>query len=274
MYLPPSFFIIGERKCGTSSLYRYLIKHPNVLPCQLKEPNFFGKGSEYVIQNIEEYWKLFPSKAYNGDIEFIWPELNKEGVLFHENVNIPRHKDRHYITGEASANTFFQVDPKLVHSYLPKIKLILLLRNPVDRAFSHHRMYQRFQKEGRDLGFKVHDFESDVRLELEQIKAGFDGEYLAPGLYLKQLKAWRAVYPAHQLKIFTAEVLKENPQKVLDQLLQYLELPPFDYGQFIHQRFNKAPKAEIPAAIRQELTDFFKPYNEALESYLGRQFPW
>ena len=55
-YLRPSFFIIGERKCGTSSLYRYLIAHPNVLPCQLKEPNFFGKGAEYVNENIEDYW--------------------------------------------------------------------------------------------------------------------------------------------------------------------------------------------------------------------------
>lgn len=274
MHLLPSFYIIGERKCGTSSLYRYLIKHPNVLPCELKEPNFFGKGHQFVNQNIQDYWKLFPTKKYQGNLEFVWPELNKEGILFHENVNIERKEDQKYITGEASANTFYQVDPNLVFQHLPKVKLILLLRNPVDRAFSHHRMYKRFQDEGRKLGFKVQDFEADVRAEMKGIKEGFDGEYLSPGLYLKQLKKWSAVYPEHQLKIFTAEELKEHPTKVLQQLLQYLELPDYNYGDFILQQFNKAPQAQISTALYEELATFFRPYNEALESYLNRKFYW
>jgi len=86
-FLRPSFFIIGERKCGTSSLYRYLIAHPNVLPCQLKEPNFFGKGATYANENIRDYWGLFPEKEATEAIQFDWPELNPQGILYHEAVS-------------------------------------------------------------------------------------------------------------------------------------------------------------------------------------------
>ena len=107
-YLEPSFFIIGERKCGTSSLYRYLVAHPNVLPCALKEPNFFGKGVDYVQQNIAEYWSMFPAKDSEATIEFSWPELNKQGILYHEDVVVERKTGINYITGEASAIPFMK----------------------------------------------------------------------------------------------------------------------------------------------------------------------
>ena len=178
-FLRPSFFIIGERKCGTSSLYRYLVAHPNVLPCELKEPNFFGKGAAYVHENIAEYWQLFPEKETTETIQFEWPELNKAGVLYHETVKVARNVDTKYITGEASVNTFYDVNPQLVQKYLPTTKLIVLFRNPVERAFSHHRMFQRFQEEGRDLGFKVNDFETDILSELAVIKKGGQGHYLS-----------------------------------------------------------------------------------------------
>ena len=55
----PTFFIIGANKCGTSSLYRYLVGHPWVLPCAEKEPNFFGRHDpEYIAQHIDEYFAL------------------------------------------------------------------------------------------------------------------------------------------------------------------------------------------------------------------------
>ncbi len=274
MYLKPSFFIIGERKCGTSSLYRYLVEHPNVLPCQLKEPNFFAQGKDQVTANIEAYWKLFPTQKDQGDISFVWPELNKEGILYHEDVNVNRIQGRQYLTGEASANTFYEADPALVAEYLPDIKLILLFRNPVERAFSHHRMYQRFQEEGRELGFIVTDFESDVRQEMNLINDGGWGEFLTPGIYLRKLENWRAHFPKHQLKIFTAKELKQSPQQTLNEIMDYLDLPNYQYGDFLNHHFNKAPQASMSAELYQDLDTFFQPYNEKLESFLGRKMSW
>jgi len=273
MYLKPSYFIIGERKCGTSSLFRYLVKHPNVLPGILKEPNFFGKGSNFVQQHIDKYWSLFPSIENNGDLYFEWPELNSEGLLYHEEVRVPRNTDIQHITGEASANTFFEVEPELVYRYQPDIKLILLIREPVERAFSHHRMYHRFMEEARG-GFDVTDFATDVRNEMHTIAKGGTGEFLAPGIYLNRLKKWLAVFPDNQLKVFTLGELERDPQSVMNQITAYLGIPAHDYGDFLRKRFNQAPAASIESEIREELLQFYAPHNQALAHFIGRELKW
>ena len=274
-YLEPSFFIIGERKCGTSSLYRYLVAHPNVLPCALKEPNFFGKGVDYVQQNIAEYWSMFPAKDSEATIEFSWPELNKQGILYHEDVVVERKTGINYITGEASANTFYEVNPQLVHQYLPNIKLILLFRNPVERAFSHHRMYQRFQAEGRDLGFAVQDFKTDMLAELAKLEKGESGHYLSPSIYLPQLKNWVNTFGKASIRVYFAEDLG-NPQKgamLLTDLQNFLGLPCHDYTGILKKRYNVAPKSKIPAKANNLLQTFFKPHNRLLQHYLGKDLP-
>ncbi len=275
-YIRPSFFIIGERKCGTSSLYRYLVQHPNILPCLLKEPNFFGKGAKYVARHIEEYWTYFPKKNATVDRSFMWPELNSKGILYEEEVIIQRESNQSYITGEASANTFYEVAPILVKKYLPNIKLILLLRNPIDRAFSHHRMYQRFQEEGRDLGFKVNSFEEDILTEMQLIQEGGTGSYLSPGIYLPTLKKWHTVFGKKAIKLYFTEDLKEliKADNILKELQLFLNLPYYKYGSYLEKRFNTAPIASFSPLLRSKMTTFYKPYNEALFSYIGQRRQW
>jgi hypothetical protein len=278
-YLRPTFFIIGERKCGTSSLYRYLINHPNVLPCALKEPNFFTNSPDYIQQHIAEYWALFPQKTATENIAFMWPELNEEGVLIHEKVEIARAKDTLYISGEASANTFYEVEPSLIKQYLPDIQLIILLRDPVERAFSHHRMYQRFQKEGRDLGFPVQDFKTDILAELALLEKGKQNEfeaYLAPGIYINQLKAWAKVFKKEQIKVyFTADLGDlQRAMSLMNDLQHYLNLPLLINQKDLEKRFNVAPKAAIDPVLRKKLAAFYQPYNEELAAFLGRSLPF
>lgn len=275
-YIAPSFFIIGERKCGTSSLYRYLVQHPNVLPCALKEPNFFGKGVKYVEEHIASYWQLFPLKEGTAPCTFSWPELDTQGILYHEDIRIPRIPNQQYITGEASANTFYEVNPSLVRRYLPKVQLIVLFRNPIERAFSHYRMYQRFQEEGRDLGFKVRDFETEVREEMELIKNGQRGEYLSPSIYLHQLERWVATFGQAQIKIYFTEDLKEmdKAKVILKDIHLILGLPQYEYGSYLSQHFNKAPAAFIPTTLTRDLQSFFKPYNKRLFEFLGIPIRW
>lgn len=275
-FIKPSFFIIGERKCATSSLYRYLLTHPQVLPCQLKEPNFFGKGKGYVVQNITHYWSLFPKINTQENIEFIWPELNESGILFEEKVVVKREAKQQYITGEASANTFYDVSPTLLKEYLPDIRLILLFRNPIDRTFSHHRMYHRFQAEGRELGFKVHSFEDDVLEEMALIQQGGQGRYLSPSIYMNTLPAWVATYGWEQLRLFFTEDLVAIPtaKKIMSSIEQHIGLSTHNYDTILEKRFNVAPSIHLSNSLRQELRRFFKPYNEALSDYLQQSLPW
>lgn len=275
-YIRPSFFIIGERKCGTSSLYRYLVQHPNVLPCSLKEPNFFGKDDKYVSKHIEEYWTFFPETNATTDRSFKWPELTPKGILYEEEIIVPRKPNQTYITGEASANTFYEVAPTLVKKYVPDIKLILLLRNPIDRAFSHHRMYQRFQEEGRDLGFKVRSFEEDILEEIDLIQKGGKGHYLSPGIYLPTLKKWHTCFGKSAIKVYFTEDLQESikAHNILKELQLFLDLPYYNYGNYLEKRFNKAPLAFFSPLLRSKMSTFYKPYNEVFFSYIGQNREW
>ena len=276
-HIRPSFFILGANKCGTSSLYRYLVAHPNVLPCAEKEPNFFGQhGPEYIASHIDEYYALFPTREYQGDLSFQWEASDQAGASLPARVHIERDPAREYITGEASANTFHEVSPSLLHQHLPDIKLILLFRNPIDRAYSHHRMYQRFQAAGNHLGFDVSDFETDIRAELEAHARGEATQYICPGIYVDKLQKWVAQYGWERVRVIITEELADpiKAKQIMQNLEGYLGIPHHDYGELLTRRFNHAPPSDITPRLRALLAGFYRAYNRGLQEYLGRELHW
>ena len=276
MHLKPSFYIIGERKCGTSSLYRYLLYHPNVLPCQLKEPQFFVKPLWRIILGIRKYYRLFPSLEHQGDITVNWPELDKEGKLFFETLTVERLPEEQYITGEASAETFYRAKPKVLQYFLPEIKLILLLRNPVERTYSHYRMLERYQKMGRKTAVPLTNFEDDMRREMEDTRKGRSSFFIGPSLYINRLSVWQKVFGKENLKVILTEQLDDASLAIetMNQLCSYLKLPEYDFSNILNERYNKAPQKGVPSEIEAELYDFFAPYNQALEDLLEIKLNW
>lgn len=273
----PSFFIIGANKCGTSSLYRYLLANSAVLPCAKKEPNFFGQHSAaYIAGHIDEYFSLFPTCDYRGPLTFEWAASDEASTSGTTTILVDRQPDGHHITGEASANTFHDVSPSLLHRYLPDTKLIVLLRNPVDRAYSHHRMYRRFTDAGHDLGVEIGEFEADIRAEMAAHERGERTEYIAPGMYVELLRGWIATYGAYKMKVLATEDLgrPRAAEQIMRELEDYLGLPAHDYADILTRRFNRAVPASIPPAVGSLLADFYRPHNERLQEYLGREFDW
>jgi Sulfotransferase family len=273
----PSFFIIGANKCGTSSLYRYLLVNPHVLPCAKKEPNFFGQHSaDYLANHIDEYFSLFPTCDYRGPLTFMWEASDEAGTSKPTTIVVERRPDTHYITGEASANTFHDVAPSTLHRYLPETRLIVLLRNPVDRAHSHHRMYQRFKAAGHDLGMEIGDFATDIQAEIAAHERGERTEYLGPGLYVELLPGWIATYGPHRVKVLFAEDLgrPRTAQQIMLELEDFLGLPNHDYADILTRRFNHARPASIDRATRSALAEFYRPHNAQLQEYLGREVSW
>lgn len=276
-HLRPSFFIIGVNKCGTSSLYRYLMEHPSVLPCALKEPNFFGLHSpDYVASNIDEYYALFPTIEYQGDLSFRWEASDRAGTSSLTMVHVRRDPAKDYITGEASANTFHDVSPSLLHRHLPSIKLIVLIRNPIDRAYSHHRMYRRFHADGNLPELDVRDFETDIRAELQAHARGENTHYLGPGIYVDRLQEWVSQYGWSQIKVVITEEMAHpgKARRIMRELEDYLEVPRHDYGDFLARKFNHAPSSGIAPGLRAMLADFYRPYNRGLQEYLGYGIDW
>ncbi len=272
-YLRPSFFIIGERKCGTSSLYRYLLEHPSVLPGRRKEMQFFTKGSAHVKAHWGEYLGQFPALQGDGKVVLDWPELDEKGVLYEERIDFTRDPNLHYATGEASADTYCDVDPALLKSCLPELHLVLLFRDPSLRAFSHHRMLGRFQEEGRDLGFAVGDFAEDMRLEMRRVAVGEKTPCITPGLYAQNLERWRNVWGQRLLVLFTSELDDaEIFPKTMARVLEHLTLSAHPYE--LEQRYNQAPSLAMPTQIQEELREFFAPHDDSLAQLLGRELPW
>ncbi len=276
-HMRPSFFIVGVNKCGTSSLYRYLLMNPAVLPCAHKEPNFFGQHSAgHIARHLSDYFALYPTVEHRGPLTFDWDSSDEAGADDPVRIVVERDPDREYITGEASANTFHEVAPSLLHEHLPAVKLIVLVRDPVARAYSHHRMYRRFRASGWDPGHEVGTFASDIRTDLARHERGERTEYVGPGFYDELLARWAGSYDRRAIKVLVTEDLADprSAQAVMRELEAYLALPPHEYGDILTRRFNHAPPDEIPPVERALLAELYRPHNDRMREILGRDLTW
>jgi len=257
--LLPSFIIFGAPRCGTTSLYNYLSEHPAIVPALSKEIGFFELNFQH---GINWYKLFFPTIFSKYQIK---KELRNE-----------------IITGEATANYIHHPRvPARIKKHLPNIKLILLLRNPVDRSYSQ---YYKLVKLGREkLSFK-----EALKIEPERIRGETEKmiqndnyyslnyhnfSYLTAGIYVDRLELWFKSFPKDQILILRSEDLYENPELIYKQTLEFLELSNFklsSYNRFNY--YNDQPKMDN--TIRQKLIDYYKPHNQRLYKLLNRDFNW
>ena len=248
----PDFIIAGVQKGGTSSLFNYLTQHPSIVPGYKKEVKFFD-GNYH--KGIDWYRFNFPliSQMNNADQQ----------------------------TGEASPSYIFHpLVPQRIKDSLPNVKLIILLRNPVARAYSHYQGNIR-------KGHETKSFEE--ALELEQSRLAGEREaiiadqnypmykylvysYLARGVYIDQVKNWLQSFPRDQILIIKSEDLFNNPQAVYSQVLQYLGLSDWKLNKF--EIINIGRYKEMASETEIKLKEYFYPYNQELYELLGENFGW
>lgn len=258
-HLLPDFIIFGVSRSGTTSLYQYLSQHPNVEPCAIKEPRFFD---QYYHRGINWYRMNFPSKWQ----KFIFTKV----------------KHKKFITGEASG-AYLQNPhaPKRIHNLNPNMKLILLLRNPVDRAFSHY--LRKIKNDSEKLSFEEAIDQEKSRIEGEQEKMEQNEKYYSPtyhalsylttGLYSVRLKRWLKYFSMKQILILSNEEFLSDPQKIYDKTLEFLDLPTYKLS--IFKKFSKQQLSmKMNSKTREKLLDYCKPYNEDLYSLIGQRFDW
>lgn len=247
----PDFIIVGGQKCGTTSLYRLLIKNPYIERGALKEIHYFDNRFD---EGIDWYRQQFPApRKTNG------------------------HKT---ITGEATpAYMFLPHVPERVKGAIPGVRLMALLRNPVNRAYSHYHHQVRMGTENRSFEEAVK--EEGVRLRDRQGNtSGFQydagsgrrlSSYLARGIYVDQIVRWSTLF-GDQLLVLKSEDFFGRREETLKQVLGFLGLPEWTPDKWGIR--NKGDYVSMNLTTRRRLENFFEPHNHRLYEHLGVDFGW
>jgi len=241
----PDCLIIGAQKGGTTALQRYLLHHPQVSPTHGEIHFFdiqFSKGASW-------YQRQFRKKAQRPFC------IDKSpSYLLHRDV------------------------PQRVHSLYPNMKMIVMLRNPVDRAYSEYQMTLRW---GKDLPpFKeAISSEEEERAKVaklwEREPELYDSlfrshTYKLRGVYVEQLERWFAYFPREQFLILTNRELRKNPQQTMEKVFSFLGLK----SQKVQRSYSINRYPRMSRETRAELVEYYRPYNKQLEELLGRSFDW
>ncbi|CAK0737877.1 Sulfotransferase [Gammaproteobacteria bacterium] len=202
----PNFLIIGAAKTGTSALTQFLRQHPQV-SIPYKEPDFFSGWNTRIKFNL-------PRGAIAENTSLCCGSLEQYKTLF-ANSGFAQ------AIGEASVSYLPDIDaPALIKQILPQVKLVVLLRQPADRAYSQFCMYQRTGLEPE------HDFIQALAAEPERIRSDMLPFlfYLHLGHYSIQLARYRTLFSPEQMRIYLYEDWNEQPRKVWEELMRYLEI--------------------------------------------------
>lgn len=256
--LLPDFLIIGTQRGGTTSLYNYLVTHPAVGRALTKEVRFFDLNHE---RGAGWYRAQFPSAGRRDALK--------------------RRTGMDMVVGEASPDYLFHPHaPARVARLLPRAKLVVLLRNPVDRAYSHY--WHQVKRGFETLAFEDAIAREPERLAGERRKLEADEHstsfayhhhsYLARGIYVDQLETWMSLFPVEQFLILRSEDFYERPADVMDEVLRFLNLRPWHLSDY--PTYNKMSSGSMDPSTREELLRYFDPHNERLYRFLGRDFGW
>ena len=253
-HLEPRFIIIGAQRCGTTSLYSYLAEHPQIIGAAQKELHFFDI---HFARGVDWYWRQFPP-----------------------GVRLPSTT----ITGEASPYYLFHpLAAQRMATVLPAVKLLVLLRNPVDRAFSHYRHEVRRGKETLSFEAALAAEENRLRGEAEKIRGDTSyrstahqwHSYRSRGCYMDQLADWLPFFPGERFLILISEQFYHDPSSTLQKVTDFLELPALPRRVArAYEKHNLAGPERMDATIRGELVAFYRSHNARLADFLQIDLGW
>ena len=233
------FIIAGTQKGGTTALYEYFRLHQNICMADKKELHFFDEDRYFEKKN---------------------PNYSKYHRYFSPN-------DHSQVIGEATPiYMYWNKSIERIYVYNPQIKLIIILRNPIDRAFSHWNMERDKGRESRTFLKAILD--EDSKINSPNYSQNKILSYLDRGHYSQQIKNIYNYFNKNQLLILRSEDLRENLDNTLMNIAGFLSIPPFD--PVYHKEVNSR---SYPYKMRKEeltfLKNFYQEEFSSLENILG-----
>lgn len=258
----PDFLVIGTKRGGTTSLWRYLIQHP-LVPRLF--PAWNTKTSHYFEENFGRGETWYRSH---------FPTERQRAALARRHGSAPK-------VGEAAPLYMYHpLVASRVAELMPQARMVVLLRDPVERAYSHW-------KERRGEGVEPLSFpdalaaeETRTAGERERMIAepgyfstAYDWySYRERGRYLDHLEPWLSHFDRSQLYVVASEVFYREPARIFGEVCAFVGLPPHELASY--DKFNDRPSKGMDEAVRAELTRYYRPHNEALADRLGMTFDW
>jgi hypothetical protein len=289
----PTFLILGAMKAGTTALYTALDQHPEVYMSPVKEPNFFA------FVDDPPHFQAPIDQRSDGINHTTVTRADAYRFLFDE---APPDAE----CGEASHWYLYHPDaPANIQQYVPDAKLVVMLRNPVERAYSEFLHFVRDDDE------PLSDFADALAAEPERIEANWAlGRYVDRGRYDEQLQRYVDRFPREQLRVYLYDDFADDPSAVFRDLFSFLEVDPsftpeerrvnasgVPNSRVLHAALTAAKpvrdvivpllpdavvdwvnalknqnleKPEMDPAVRRDLVDTFRPHVRRLESLLDR----
>ncbi len=253
----PNFLLIGAQRSGTTSLYQALRRHPQIAGPIVKEVHFFD---HQYWRGVDWYGSYFPVVAARERA---------------------RRRGSDLLAGEATPYYLFHPGvPARVAETIPAVLLITILRNPVDRAYSHYR--KMVQRKIEPLSFENALVAEESRLAGEEERLLADPRYrsfhhrhhayVSRGLYADQIARWLALFPRKHLLVLRAEDFFTRPADVYKRTLSFLELDPFDPGEY--SAGNSGSYDPLDKEVRANLERRFAEPNAHLSRLLGCESWW
>lgn len=261
----PNFFVVGAAKAGTSSLATILAAHPDVYVSPIKEPHFFCDDIR-LADFRAEYRK---SSSFNVAKYLQKRPLPHKHIAYIEDapsyLDLFREVKGEKALGELSTGYLYSsTAAENLFKFNPNAKIVMILRQPVERAYSHYLMNLR---EWLDLEAPfIHALERDFAARVKGW--GISQLYVELGLYSDQVSRYLRLFPESQIKIFLYEDFKNDPVGFIKELCTFLEIAPFAMSaRYVSELENAAavPKYHISAA--------YLPILNALKRNVGAILP-
>lgn len=257
--MTPGYLIVGAKRAGTTSLYNTLVGHPQVLPAVWhKEVHYFDNAYH---RGQRWYRGHFPTRG--------------RAALVRRRTGLAA------ITGEATPYYMWHpMAPQRIAADLPGVRLIVLIRDPVQRAHSEHA-------HSVSMGWETESFERALELEPERLAGERERliddpryrsvdhacrAYVTRGRYVEQLEHLEAVFGRDRIHVVDSDAMFMNAAPALDELTAFLGLRRWQPPGL--KNLNARPRSKLPAAVQAALGEQFAPYDERLAQWLGWTPSW